>query len=104
MLAPLIRRGKGYVVPRAVSEIDVDIYVLADGDGTYDASVAPELVDKLWSSGSIWSSAFASIHDSAYRVRHRFGNHLFNGIIRQIRVRSLVLRALCRMLFGAPTR
>ncbi|NJO22818.1 MAG: glycosyltransferase [Sphingomonadales bacterium] len=40
-------RGKGNAVRRAFAAIDADIYAIADGDGTYDAARAPELIDAL---------------------------------------------------------
>ena len=40
-------RGKGYVVRRMFADIEADIYVLVDGDGTYDAASAPALIDAL---------------------------------------------------------
>ena len=41
------RRGKGNVVRRMFAEVEADVYVMADGDGTYDASFAPRLVQTL---------------------------------------------------------
>ena len=41
------RRGKGNVVRRMFQDIEADIYVMVDGDDTYDAAVAPQLVDTL---------------------------------------------------------
>src|SRR4051794_36382289 len=42
-------QGKGFVVRRALSQVEAEIWVLADGDGTYEAASAIELVDMLWS-------------------------------------------------------
>ena len=39
--------GKGNVVRRMFADVEADVYVLADGDGTYDASAAPAMVDRL---------------------------------------------------------
>ena len=41
------RQGKGHVVRRMFADVEADIYVLADGDGTYDAASAPAFVQKL---------------------------------------------------------
>ena len=41
------RRGKGEVVRRMFADIDADIYIISDGDGTYDISSAPKLIQKL---------------------------------------------------------
>jgi glycosyltransferase involved in cell wall biosynthesis len=40
-------QGKGYVVRRMFNDIEADIYVLVDGDATYDAPSAPAMIDKL---------------------------------------------------------
>ena len=75
-------QGKGYVVRRALSEVDADVYILADGDGTYDASAAPELVHKLWSQRlDLVVGVRQHIDKSAYRMGHRFGNRLFNRMV-----------------------
>jgi glycosyltransferase involved in cell wall biosynthesis len=41
------RQGKGHVVRRMFADIDADIYVLVDGDATYDAPSAPRMVERL---------------------------------------------------------
>ena len=75
-------RGKGHVVRRALSEVDADVYILADGDGTYDASAAPELVHRLWSQRLDMVIGVREQTDkSAYRIGHRFGNRFFNGMV-----------------------
>src|ERR1700737_2827774 len=43
------RQGKGHVVRRMFGDIDADIYVLVDGDATYDAASAPRMIDALLS-------------------------------------------------------
>src|SRR5919107_2050801 len=40
-------QGKGHVVRRMFADVEADIYVMADGDATYDAAAAPALIDKL---------------------------------------------------------
>src|SRR4051812_30185477 len=40
-------KGKGNVIRRMFADIEADIYVMADGDGTYDAAAAPALIQKL---------------------------------------------------------
>ena len=47
IIRKIIIRGKGYVVRRMFADIDADIYLMADGDGTYDASSAPLLVEAI---------------------------------------------------------
>src|SRR3954454_7006079 len=41
------RQGKGHVVRRMFADIDADIYVMVDGDATYDAASAPRMIEKL---------------------------------------------------------
>ncbi len=78
-------RGKGFVVRRALSQVDADVYVLADGDGTYDASCAPELVERLCSQQlDMVVGVRSHAEQDAYRTGHRFGNELFNFVIRLI--------------------
>src|SRR6476661_7959578 len=40
-------KGKGNVVRRAFADIDADIYLLIDGDDTYDAAAAPRMIQQL---------------------------------------------------------
>lgn len=73
------RRGKGNAVRRAFAAIDADIFVMADGDGTYDASRAPELIEILRRERlDMVVGARRKASDEAYRRGHEFGNRLFN--------------------------
>lgn len=75
------RRGKGNVVRRIFAEIDADIYVMADGDGTYDAAAAPRLVSAVAQDRADMAIGVrANIHQDAHRRGHAFGNRLFNRI------------------------
>jgi glycosyltransferase involved in cell wall biosynthesis len=70
-------QGKGNVIRRMFADIEADVYVLVDGDGTYDASAAPRLVDKLLEEGlDMVVGTRVSNEDAAYRKGHRFGNVL----------------------------
>ncbi len=62
-------QGKGHVVRRMFADIDADVYVLVDGDATYDAPSAPRMVEKLCPNISTWWSAFASISRSPHTGR-----------------------------------
>ena len=53
-------QGKGYVVRRMFNDIEADIYVLVDGDATYDAPGAQRMIAKLWRIGSTWWWRLAS--------------------------------------------
>lgn len=78
-------KGKGNAVRRAFSEIEADIYVMADGDGTYDASRVGIMVAKLLTERLDMVVAVRhAVHDDAYRAGHRWGNRLFNQFVRQL--------------------
>jgi glycosyltransferase involved in cell wall biosynthesis len=70
-------QGKGSVVRRMFADIEADAYVMVDGDNTYDASVAPQLVARLLSEGmDMLVGSRVSTEQAAYRFGHRFGNSL----------------------------
>ncbi|HEX3666941.1 MAG TPA: glycosyltransferase family 2 protein [Rhizomicrobium sp.] len=75
------RRGKGNVVRRMFADVEADIYVLVDGDDTYDASAAPELTRALVEGGyDIVSGRRVAVGEHAYRAGHVFGNWLLTGL------------------------
>jgi glycosyltransferase involved in cell wall biosynthesis len=75
------RQGKGNVVRRMFADIDADVYVLTDGDDTYDASVAPRLVQKLLDENyDIVSGRRIATARDAYRAGHVLGNKLLTGL------------------------
>lgn len=68
-------RGKGNVVRRMFADVEADVYVMADGDGTYDATAAPRLVEQLWTERlDMVVASRAAQAQEAYRFGHRFGN------------------------------
>ena len=78
-------RGKGYVVRRMFADIEADIYVLVDGDGTYDAARAPALIDALVrESLDLVSAVRVDSSQRAYRSGHRFGNWLLTRLVAQL--------------------
>lgn len=79
------RQGKGHVVRRIFADIDADIYVMADGDATYDAAMAPTLVELLVKNHvDMVVGTRANVTRDAGRGGHAFGNRLFNTLYRQI--------------------
>ncbi len=79
------RQGKGYVVRRMFADIESDIYVLVDGDNTYDPQIASTLVELLIHNGlDMINCARVPTTATAYRPGHQFGNHLLTGIVRLI--------------------
>jgi glycosyltransferase involved in cell wall biosynthesis len=75
------RQGKGNVVRRMFADIDADVFVLTDGDDTYDASIAPTLIDTLTANGyDIVSGRRVHTAKDAYRAGHVLGNKLLTGL------------------------
>jgi len=75
------RPGKGNVVRRMFADIDADVYVMADGDGTYDAASAPRLVEAVARDNiDMAIGARAGVSQEAHRRGHAFGNRLFNRL------------------------
>jgi hypothetical protein len=79
------RQGKGYVVRRMFSDIDADVYVLVDGDATYDAPSARLLVARLVEGRlDMVVGARRDQEEAAYRFGHRFGNRVLTGFVAQV--------------------
>jgi hypothetical protein len=79
------RQGKGYVVRRMFSDVDADVYVLVDGDATYDAPSARLLVARLVEGGlDMVVGARRDQEQAAYRFGHRFGNRMLTGFVAQV--------------------
>lgn len=82
-------QGKGHVVRRMFADVDADIYVMADGDATYEAAAAPRLVRRLVDEQlDMVVGARKSQVEEAYRSGHRFGNMLLTGILARLFGRS----------------
>jgi glycosyltransferase involved in cell wall biosynthesis len=79
------RRGKGNVVRRMFADIEADVFVLVDGDDTYEAAAAPRLVDRLIAESlDMVNAARVSISGKAYRPGHEFGNAVLTGFVARI--------------------
>ena len=76
------RQGKGHVVRRMFADIEADIYVLVDGDATYDAPSAPRMIDALVN-GHLDMVVGVRVDQStaAYRRGHRTGNRMLTGFL-----------------------
>src|SRR5512139_3008038 len=83
------QQGKGHVVRRMFADIDADIYVMADGDLTYDPRSAPEMVRMLVDE-QLDMVVGTRQHDvaEAYRGGHVIGNRLFTGLLARLFGRS----------------
>jgi glycosyltransferase involved in cell wall biosynthesis len=75
------RQGKGNVVRRMFADIEADIYVLVDGDDTYDAAASPRMIAQMIAEGVDLLTA-RRIHTdaAAYRPGHVLGNRLLTGL------------------------
>ena len=79
------RQGKGNVVRRMFGDIEADIYILVDGDGTYDAKAAPFLVGRVLKDDlDFVNGARAEVSQQAYRRGHRLGNRVLTGLVQGV--------------------
>jgi glycosyltransferase involved in cell wall biosynthesis len=77
--------GKGNVVRRMFADVDADVYLMTDGDGTYDATMAPEMVGRLIADhADMVVGTRKNVYSDAHRKGHGFGNRLFNLIYRRL--------------------
>jgi glycosyltransferase involved in cell wall biosynthesis len=78
-------QGKGNVVRRMFADVDADVYILVDGDNTYEAAAAPAMVRLLVDRQlDMVTATRISDQDAAYRRGHRSGNFMLTGIVRWI--------------------
>ena len=82
-------QGKGHVVRRMFADVDADVYVMADGDLTYDPKAAPAMVEQLVRE-RLDMVVGTRLHEAkdAYRGGHVLGNRLFTGLLAQLFGRS----------------
>ncbi|MGP1283071.1 MAG: glycosyltransferase family 2 protein [Parasphingopyxis sp.] len=82
-------QGKGHVVRRMFADVEADIYIMADGDATYEAAAAPRLVRRLVEEQlDMVVGARKTEVEAAYRSGHRLGNALLTGILARLFGRS----------------
>ena len=76
------QQGKGHVVRRMFADIDADVYIMADGDLTYDPAAAPQMVDLLLAE-QLDMVVGTRRHEEkdAYRGGHVLGNRIFTGLL-----------------------
>jgi len=75
-------QGKGHVVRRMFADVEADIYVMADGDATYDAAAAPKMVAMMLDERlDMVVGARKDEVEAAYRRGHRLGNAVFTGLL-----------------------
>jgi glycosyltransferase involved in cell wall biosynthesis len=79
------RQGKGHVVRRMFADVDADVYVLVDGDATYDAPSAPRMIDRLVSDHLDMVVGFrVDQAAAAYRPGHRTGNWMLTRFLSSV--------------------
>jgi glycosyltransferase involved in cell wall biosynthesis len=84
-----VRQGKGFVVRRMFNDIEADIYVLVDGDATYDAPSAPRLIARLIEDRcDMVVGTRVEEAKAAYRAGHRTGNWLLTAFVANVFGRS----------------
>jgi glycosyltransferase involved in cell wall biosynthesis len=75
-------QGKGNVVRRMFADVEADIYILVDGDDTYDAASADRLIAPVWRDRVDMVNAVRKAGaEEAYRKGHRFGNWMLTGLV-----------------------
>lgn len=75
-------QGKGNVIRRMFADVDADVYLLVDGDATYDAPSARLMISRLIDDRLDMVVAARVDQDvAAYRPGHRFGNRILSGFI-----------------------
>ena len=79
------QQGKGYVVARAFADVEADVYLMVDGDDTYDAATAPAMVAMLLDErlDMVTGTRVTDIV-AAYRPGHRLGNQILTGAVRLV--------------------
>ncbi|MGY3454337.1 glycosyltransferase family 2 protein [Bradyrhizobium sp. USDA 4353] len=79
------RQGKGHVVRRMFADVDADIYVLVDGDATYDAPSAPVMIERLVSERlDMVVGLRVDQEQAAYRMGHRTGNWMLTSFLAEV--------------------
>jgi len=79
------RQGKGHVVRRMFADIEADVYVLVDGDATYDAPSAPRMIEKLVNEHlDMVVGLRVDQQVEAWRPGHRFGNRMLTGFLSSV--------------------
>jgi len=83
------QQGKGHVVRRMFADIDADVYLMADGDLTYDPQAAPEMVSLLLAEQfDMVVGTRKHEEKDAYRGGHVLGNRMFTGLLSSLFGRS----------------
>jgi glycosyltransferase involved in cell wall biosynthesis len=80
-----VQRGKGHVVRRMFADVDADVFVMVDGDDTYDASIAPLMVELLLENSlDMVNAARVAESTNVYRAGHQVGNAMLSGLVAKV--------------------
>ena len=83
------QQGKGHVVRRMFADVDADIYIMADGDATYEAAAAPAMIGMMLDQNfDMVVGARRTEVEDAYRRGHRLGNKMLTGLLKSLFGRS----------------
>lgn len=83
------QQGKGHVVRRMFADVDADIYIMADGDATYEAAAAPAMIGMMLRDNfDMVVGARKTEVEAAYRRGHRLGNTMLTGLLKSLFGRS----------------
>lgn len=82
-------QGKGHVVRRMFNDVEADVYVLVDGDATYDAPSASAMVRKLIDERLDMVVAVRARDPAAFPPGHRIGNRMLTGFVARVFGRSI---------------
>lgn len=79
-------KGKGNVVRRMFADVEADVYVMVDGDATYDAQSSPNFIEKLLDENldMVVGCRVEIGSKETYRFGHKFGNKLFASAVQYI--------------------
>jgi len=89
IVRPVRQQGKGHVVRRMFADVDADIYIMADGDATYEAAAAPGLVDLMLAENlDMVVGCRKTEVEEAYRRGHRMGNWALTTLLKRLFGRS----------------
>lgn len=79
------QQGKGYVIRRMFADIEAEIYLMVDGDNTYDIASAPTLIEMLRVSNlDLVNGRRVASNPRSFRIGHQFGNRLLTNMVAKI--------------------
>ncbi len=81
---PVEKLGKGNVVQAMFADIEADLYVMVDGDNTYDASVLPTALNMMEEQSLDFVNIARVWKGETHRRGHQFGNSVFQGFVRHL--------------------